>query len=376
MNPRFMQAAEALQKLQSFSAVIDVRSPSEFALDHMPGAQNWPVLSDAERAEVGTLYTQVDPFLANKRGAVLVARNIANHIEAHAADLPKSWAPLIYCWRGGNRSGAMAHILARIGFSVVVVQGGYRALRRALRADLEKLPGRLQFHVICGRTGCGKSRLLQSLHEAGAQVLDLEALAQHRGSVLGLEPGETQPSQKGFETRLWAALRHFETDRPVFVEAESKKIGALHLPDALMESMRLGRCIALELQMPQRVALLLADYARLSADRPLLLQRLAGLRALRGGDAVMRWQEQIARGDLAAFTADILQHHYDPSYMRSIGRNFRHFETAPIITLESLDAGSFHEAASRVLALSAAATAPGSNAKTTGTQAQSEVIGG
>ena len=351
MNPRQIDAAEALQKLSSFDAVIDVRSPSEFALDHMPGAQSWPVLDDAERAEVGTLYVQVDPFVANKRGAALIARNIAHHIETKAEQLPKSWSPLIYCWRGGNRSGAMAHILARIGFSVVLVQGGYRALRRALRTDLDRLPLQLQFRVVCGRTGCGKSRLLQALRQAGAQVLDLEMLAQHRGSVLGLEPGETQPSQKLFESRIWAELSRFDPQRPVYVEAESKKIGMLHVPEVLMQRMRDAPCLNLELETERRVELLLTDYATLSADRPLLHQRLASLRALRGAETVSRWQDQIDRGELATFTADILQHHYDPSYLRSMGQNFHHFNAAPLITLQGIDAESFQRAADQTLAI-------------------------
>lgn len=354
MNPRILDAAEALQKLQSFSAVIDVRSPSEFALDHMPGAQSWPVLDDAQRAEVGTLYTQVDPFVANKRGAALIARNIADHIEAHADALPKSWAPLVYCWRGGNRSGAMAHILARVGFSVVLVQGGYRALRRALRADLEQLPGRLQFHVLCGRTGCGKSRLLRALQQAGAQVLDLEALAQHRGSVLGLEPGDTQPSQKLFESRLWAQLHDFDPQRPVFVEAESKKIGVLHLPDSLMEQMRNGRCVSLDLDADLRVEFLLQDYATLCADRALLRQRLDGLRMLRGADVVGHWKDLIAQGNLRAFTSEILEQHYDPSYLRSMANNFRHFAPSPHIQLGAIDDAAFARAAQQVLDLSEA----------------------
>lgn len=373
MNPRVIDAAEALHKLSTFSAVIDVRSPSEFALDHMPGALSWPVLDDAERAEVGTLYTQVDPFVANKRGAALIARNIANHIEAHAQDLPKSWAPLIYCWRGGNRSGAMAHILARIGFSVVLVQGGYRALRRALRADLERLPGQLPFHVICGRTGSGKSRLLQALQAAGEQVLDLEALARHRGSVLGLEPGQTQPSQKLFETGIWAALSSFDPRRPVFVEAESKKIGSLHVPDALMTRMRQGRCIHLELDTPLRVELLLADYATLSLDRPLLLERLASLRALRGAETISRWQEQIDQGDLATFTADILQHHYDPSYLRSMSNNFEHFPAAPVVRLQDIDALAFDRAAEQVIA---AAYGPAQASSPPAAQTQADVVSG
>lgn len=371
MNPRTMDAADALQKLRTFSAVIDVRSPSEFAIDHMPGAQNWPVLGDAERAEVGTLYAQVDPFVANKRGAALIARNIANHIETHAEALPKSWAPLVYCWRGGNRSGAMAHILARVGFSVVVAQGGYRALRRALRADLEQLPGRLQFHVICGRTGSGKSRLLQALGDIGAQMLDLEALAQHRGSVLGLEPGDTQPSQKMFESRLWAALHDFDPQRPVFVEAESKKIGVLHVPDALMTQMRQGRCIHLELDAAMRVEFLLAEYAALSADRPLLQRRLASLRALRGAETVAHWQELVAQGDFATFTAEILQRHYDPSYLRSMANNFREFETAPVVTLEGIDTTAFRHAAEQALALAQTKAAGGQPCVQTQTEAVS-----
>jgi tRNA 2-selenouridine synthase len=375
MNPRLIDATEALHKLQSFSAVIDVRSPSEFAIDHMPSAQNWPVLDDAQRAEVGTLYTQVDPFVANKRGSALIARNIANHIETHAETLPKSWAPLVYCWRGGNRSGAMAHILARIGFSVVLVQGGYRALRRALRADLELLPGRLQFHVLCGRTGCGKSRLLRALRTAGAQVLDLEALAQHRGSVLGLEPGTQQPSQKLFESRLWAELHGFDPQRPVFVEAESKKIGVLHVPEALMEQMRIGRCVSLELDPALRVAFLLQDYAGLSADRALLQQRLDSLRALRGADVVAHWKNLIAQGNLSAFTAEILEQHYDPSYLRSMANHFRQFESSPRIQLSGIHDAAFAQAAAQVLDIScksdARATFAGQHRTPTHTEAMS-----
>lgn len=353
MNPRLVDAAQALNKLQAYSAVIDVRSPSEFALDHVPGAQNWPVLDDAQRAEVGTLYKQVDPFVASKRGAALAARNIADHLETHAGDLPKSWTPLVYCWRGGNRSGAMAHILARVGFSVTIVQGGYRALRSALCADLERLPAQLDFHVICGRTGCGKSRLLQALRDAGAQVLDLEALAQHRGSVLGLEPGVEQPSQKLFESRLWAALRGFDPQRPVYVEAESKKVGSLHVPDALMARIRIGCCISLELDDALRVAFLLRDYAALAADLPLLHTRLDALRELRGAQAVDHWKALTSQGDLATFTAEILQQHYDPSYNKSMARNFSRFDAASTVRLNGIDDSDFTRAAQDVLRVDA-----------------------
>ena len=353
MNPRLIEAAEALRKLDRFSAVIDVRSPSEFALDHVPGARNWPVLDDTQRAEIGTIYKQVDPFVASKRGAAMVARNIADHLDARAGDLPKSWSPLVYCWRGGNRSGAMAHVLARVGFSVAVVQGGYRALRSALCADLDRLPAQVDFRVVCGRTGCGKSRLLQALRAADAQVLDLEEIARHRGSVLGLEPGVEQPSQKAFESRLWAELRGLDPQRPVYVESESKKVGSLHVPDALMARIRAGRCVAVELDDAARVAHLLRDYATLAADLPLLHARLDALRALRGAQTVERWKALTAQGDLATFTAEILQQHYDPSYGRSMARNFAGFGSAATVQLGGIEPADFTRAAQAVLDLDA-----------------------
>ncbi len=178
----------ALADLGQFDAIIDVRSESEYAEDHIPGALSCPVLSDAERAEVGTMDRQQSSFEAKRRGAAYVARNIARHLEGSFADKPRSWKPLVYCWRGGNRSGAMTHILGRVGWQARQLEGGYRAFRRAVLAELEQLPARFSFRVICGTTGSGKSRLLQHLVGAGAQVLDLEALAHHRGSVLGSLP--------------------------------------------------------------------------------------------------------------------------------------------------------------------------------------------
>lgn len=209
-----ISGVDAARQLKSFSAVIDARSPSEFALDHLPGAVNWPTLTDAQRAAIGTEYKQVSAFEARKHGAVMAARNIAQHVQDHAMGLPRDWRALVYCWRGGQRSGALALVLSEIGFAVQVIEGGYVAFRRALLAELETLPQTLALQVLCGRTGSAKSRLLQALAAQGAQVLDLEALACHRGSVLGPVPGRPQPSQKAFETQLWHALRALDPDRP------------------------------------------------------------------------------------------------------------------------------------------------------------------
>ncbi|MEO5881599.1 MAG: tRNA 2-selenouridine(34) synthase MnmH [Caldimonas sp.] len=214
-----LTAAEALQRLDSFSAIVDARSESEYSLDRLPGAVNWPSLNDAERASVGTEYKQASPFAARKRGAALVARNVAAHIERHVLELPREWSPLVYCWRGGQRSNSLGLVLGQIGFRVHLLKGGYQAFRRAIVAELNALPARFSFVVVAGTTGSGKSLLLRALAARGEQMLDLEALANHRGSVLGLVPGETQPSQKAFDTAVWDALRRLEPARAVFVES-------------------------------------------------------------------------------------------------------------------------------------------------------------
>src|SRR6185503_6311930 len=240
-----------------FDAVIDARTPSEYVEDHIPGALSAPVLDDAQRAEVGTLYKQVSPFEAKKLGAALVAHNVGRHIDRLFRQNGKSWKPLVYCWRGGKRSGAMAHILREVGWDAHTLDGGYRAYRRWVVAELEELPARLDFRVVHGPTGSGKSRLLGALARAGAQVLDLEDLAAHRGSVLGRLPDRPQPSQKMFESVLRAALASLDAARPVFVEGESRKIGQLHLPEALIGRMRAAQCLLLETGVETPVALLL-----------------------------------------------------------------------------------------------------------------------
>ncbi|MGH8797279.1 MAG: tRNA 2-selenouridine(34) synthase MnmH, partial [Caldimonas sp.] len=228
----------------------------------------------------------------------------------------------VYCWRGGKRSGALALVLGEIGFRVQVVDGGYREYRRALLAELDALPARFDFRVVCGPTGSGKSRLLQALAEHGAQVLDLETLANHRGSVLGLVPGSEQPSQKQFDTRLWNALRRFDSARPIFVESESKKIGDLRVTEALVQRMRAAPCLWLELALEQRVALLIDEYAFFVADTPAFCARLDALRALRGNEVVNGWQEAARAGQTAQVVRELLVAHYDPIYLQSMRRNF------------------------------------------------------
>lgn len=313
---------EAVAELDRFDAIIDVRSPAEFAEDHMPGALNWPVLDNQERHDVGLLYA-TSPFEARKLGAALVARNIARHIESSAHDLPKTWRPLVYCWRGGQRSGAMHWFLGQIGFRSRQLQGGYKAYRAQVRDDLAALPARFTWQVLCGRTGSGKTRLLHALAAEGAQVLDLEALAAHRGSVLGALPDAGQPSQKAFDSALWSALRGLDAGRPVFVESESRKIGRIRVPEALLGAMQSrGSCVWITMPEAARVELLLQDYGHFSATPDDFCRALDGLVELRGRARVEGWQTRARSGDWAGVFAELMREHYDPGYERSLRNHF------------------------------------------------------
>jgi tRNA 2-selenouridine synthase len=335
--------------LSSYDTIVDCRSPAEYAHDHIPGAVSAPVLDDDERAQVGTLYKQVSPFEAKKVGAALLAKNVAHHMETLFAGKPKTWRPLVYCWRGGKRSGAMAHILREVGWDANTLQGGYKAYRRWVVAQLETVPTQFRFTVIHGPTGSGKSRLLAALARAGAQVLDLEQLAAHRGSVLGGLPDRPQPSQKMFESRLLAALSALDPARTVFVEGESKKIGQLQVPDALMGTMRASPCVRLEASVDTRVALLLDEYRHFVADRAALDAQLDCLVDLHGRDKIASWKALAASGAWREFVSRLLLEHYDPAYKRSSRTNFTHLSDARQVRIASADESSFAEASDTLL---------------------------
>ena len=335
---------------KDFDAIIDARTPSEYALDHIPGAISAPVLDDAERAEVGTLYKQVSAFEAKKRGAALVARNVARHVEALFKGRDAGWKPLVYCWRGGKRSGAMAHILREIGWDASTLPGGYRAYRRWVVEQLAEIPSRFDFRVIHGPTGSGKSRFLAALERAGAQVLDLEALAAHRGSVLGGLPNEPQPSQKWFESQLLATLERLDAAQIVYVEGESRKIGELQVPEAFMARMRGSPCIVLQMELEGRVSLLLEEYPHFLADRAALEAQLYCLVALHGRGRIGEWKALAARGQWREFVTRLLREHYDPAYSRSSMNNYSQLASAVQILIVGADAAAFDAAAAALVA--------------------------
>lgn len=325
-----------VEQLSGFDAVIDVRSPSEFAQDHIYGAVNYPVLNDEQRVEVGTLHKN-HVFEARRLGAAYISRNMGELLQTVFAKHDKSWRPLIYCWRGGMRSGSAAHIMSQIGWRVHQLQGGYKSYRRWVLTQMEALPGQLNFIVICGPTGSGKSLFLNSLAAQGHQVLDLEALARHRGSLLGLLPGDVQPSQRYFETCLVHELQQFDPKRPVFIESESKRIGYITLPTMLFEKMHQSACMELSVPLDERIRFLCKDYRFYIESPQLLLDKIKRLAPYRSKREIQNWLDLIERGAFPELIKELLKEHYDPLYQRSMHKHYAQLANAQKLVLDQLD---------------------------------------
>ncbi|MEJ6402849.1 tRNA 2-selenouridine(34) synthase MnmH [Yoonia sp. 2307UL14-13] len=331
-----------------FDTVIDVRSPAEFAEDHVPGAINLPALDNAQRAEVGTMYKQVSPFGARKIGAGMVVRNVADHLDGPLAGKDGSWRPLVYCWRGGQRSGVFRTLLSEIGWRAETVKGGYQTYRRLVARMLYDDPLPYRLVLLDGNTGTAKTALLPLLQARGMQMLDLEGLACHRGSLLGAMPGG-QPTQKGFETGLAQALVALDPARPVVVEAESSKIGRITLPPALWQAMLAAPRIVMEVPLNARATYLAEAYHDVIADADGLAERLAPLRRVRGHAVVDRWIALSRAGDLRALAAALVTEHYDPAYAKS--RRIDTREMLGTVAVDRLDADGLARAADAVVGL-------------------------
>ena len=295
-----------------FDDIIDVRAPAEYAEDHLPGAISLPVLDDEERARVGTIYKQVSPFSARKIGAALVAKNAAIHLQGPLADKPGGWRPLVYCWRGGQRSGSFATILGQIGWRVETLVGGYKTWRGLVVREVYDTPVRAPVVVLDGNTGSAKTEVLNLLPGFGVQVIDLEGLARHRGSLFGnVGP---QPSQKAFEGALALALAGLDPMRPVVVEAESSKIGNCRLPPEIWKAMVAAPRVAIAAPRAARAEYLLRAYADLVSDPALLAETVARLKLMYAGEVIEGWLAQAAAGEHLALADSLMERHYDPRY--------------------------------------------------------------
>jgi tRNA 2-selenouridine synthase len=322
---------------ETYSEIIDVRSSSEFVEDHIPGAINLPVLNDAERAEVGTIYKQFSPFQARKIGAAIVSKNISQHLNEHFANKEKNYQPLIYCWRGGQRSASLAIVLSQIGWRVTLLWGGYKTYRSYVRQELDSLPRKFNYKILCGLTGSGKTHILGKMRQRGFQVLDLEALANHRGSLLGaqwLGKPSPQPPQKYFDSKLLQALQSFNPDRTVWVESESHKIGQIHLPQSLCMEMKQSSCVEIKLPLDARVQFLLQEYPHLIVNPEILKTKLEKLKFSCGWNRISRWYRMINNQEWESFVKDILESHYDPTYCKSMQLNFNKVEQ--VVSLSDL----------------------------------------
>ena len=300
--------------LATFDEVIDVRSPGEFAEDHIPGAINLPVLNDGERAFIGTIYVQKSRFEARRLGAAIVARNIAAHLDGALGAKTPSFAPLVYCWRGGQRSAAMATVLDQVGWRPTLLAGGYRTYRREVCARLNDALPRVV--LLGGHTGTAKTAMLSQIASRGVQVIDLEGLAHHRGSLLGNIPGEAQPSQKMFESRLNLALAALDASRPVLMEAESSKIGNINIPETLWKAMGAASMIEVRAPIPVRARYLVSAYQDLTADPKRLIAALGRLPARYGRAALEVWRDLARLGEYEALAMALMEAHYDPAYAR------------------------------------------------------------
>jgi tRNA 2-selenouridine synthase len=328
-----------------FDNIIDVRSPAEFAEDHIPGAINLPVLDDAQRAEVGTIYKQDSPFRARKVGAALVAANAAMHLQGPLADKPGGWQPLVYCWRGGQRSGSFASILAQIGWRVDLVSGGYKAYRSLVVQALYDQPFACDVILLDGNTGSAKTELLHRLAARGVQVLDLEGLANHRGSLFGAMPGG-QPSQKAFESALARAIDHLDPTRPVVIEAESSKVGNCRLPPMLWKAMAAAKRFEVVAPVAARARYLVTAYADLVAETARLADVIDRLKNVHSAAQIDTWQTLATTGAFEALAASLMTEHYDPRYERHRAR----LEHGPEQTAETFAVDDLGDAALERLA--------------------------
>lgn len=341
----------SLAETNKFDTIIDVRSPAEFANDHIPGAINLPVLNDQQRSEIGIIYKQINPFTAKRAGAAYVTQNIAAHLQTSLRDKARDWRPLVYCWRGGQRSAAMAQIFSNIGWHSSVIEGGYKSYRRHVLDCLDQLPKQLSLIIVSGQTGTAKTHILRAASKKGAPIIDLEKLACHRGSLLGGELDQPQPSQRYFESQLCQALKKYVRGQPILVEAESNKIGNIHVPPAFWAAMQNAPAIKVTAPINARVKFLQRDYAHMVNHPEIIMPLLSKLKYRHSAKQLASWNEMIDRKDWRDLVRNLLEIHYDPSYERS-GSTRMARETG-IVSATTLDQGDIDRLAEVIISKSA-----------------------
>lgn len=287
--------------------LFDVRSPGEYAAGKLPEAQSLPLFSDAERAEVGTLYKQVSPDEALLRGLEIAGGKMRTLVE-RAREL-STGKVVVHCWRGGQRSGSVAWLLERAGLDVVQLTGGYKAARHYIRSYLENSPHK--FAVLSGPTGSGKTDVLLAMQGQGASVIDLEGLANHKGSSFGAIGEEPQPTTEQFENDLYVRLRALPESKTVWLEDESRMIGHVYLPDEFYHRLVAAPVTLLTQPDEWRVQRLVESYG--TAPLAELQEAFTRIRKKLGGQHLNKATDALAEGDLAT-AAHIALVYYDKAY--------------------------------------------------------------
>lgn len=300
-------------RLAKHIPVVDVRSPKEYDQGHIPGAYSIPLFTDEERAIVGTTYTTTGNQKAISTGLAIVGPKLQDYV-AEARKIAANGKILVHCWRGGMRSEAMAWLFSFSGIDTNVLEGGYKAYRKHIRESFHHGP---DLKVLGGMTGSGKTELLQKLKESGEQVIDLERLANHKGSAFGsLGQGE-QPTNEQFENELakdWMAL---DAEKPVWVEDESLNIGKVILPDALYNKMREARLVFVDVPFELRVERLVRDYGQF--DDKDLIPVIQHISKRMGGDVTKKAIDAMAKKDVKQ-AIEIVLAYYDRTYLYSISK--------------------------------------------------------
>ncbi|PPR11352.1 MAG: tRNA 2-selenouridine synthase [Alphaproteobacteria bacterium MarineAlpha11_Bin1] len=320
-----------IERLSSFEfdhgeVIVDVRSPSEFKEDHIPGSINLPVLSDNEFKKVGTIYKEVSPFDASKIGAALVSKNISTHLGEYFYDKPQTTKFVFYCARGGKRSSSFAQVCSMVGWPTCVIDGGYKAYRKHVTGSIEKLCNGYKFLLIGGKTGTGKTEILNHLEVKGYDVLNLERLAVHRGSLLGAHKDQDQPAQKLFETRIFEKIKTFNDQKTIFAEAESNKIGRVFIPAALWKKMKAAPIFIIENQNEHRVSFILKEYDPDFLQRKAIPNLLSFIDKKSNAIDTEKLRKLVSEGKWSEFVQEILTSHYDPLYQHAISKRI-----APIV---------------------------------------------
>ena len=295
--------------------IIDVRAPGEYAQGHIPGAFNIPLFDDEERRVVGTTYKQVNKEAAMYAGLEFAGKKLVKLAKEGERLSGNRKTLLVHCWRGGMRSKSMVWLFETIGLNCYLLEGGYKSYRRYAREVVDRP---FYLRVIGGCTGSGKTEILEYLDKTGEQVINLEALARHKGSAFGALGEDPQPTTEQFENKLCHVMDSLDTGKPVWIEDESRNIGKCVIPGEIYGKMKAARILFLDIPREKRARHLVKQYAEFPEEE--LVQCVLKIQKKLGGDRTSEALTSIANGDFYT-TAMISLHYYDKAYLFSLEKN-------------------------------------------------------